>query len=92
MNVVHLMADLHCGEDTELVLYMNPGELLSRTFTSKDTHSAAGELLVMYTEVGGCVGVGRLAARSCTVFPPKTHYSICCTGVFEAISLAPLKY
>lgn len=39
---------------------MNPGELLSRKFTSKDTHSAAGDLLVMYAEVGGWVGVSSL--------------------------------
>lgn len=28
---------------------MNPGDVISRTFTSKDTHSAKGELVVAYT-------------------------------------------
>lgn len=46
-----VLADRHCGEGTKLILYMNPGELLSRTFTSKDTHSARGELLVVYADV-----------------------------------------
>lgn len=56
MNLAPLLADRYCGEGTELILYMNPGELLSRKFTSKDTHSAAGDLLVMYAEVGVWVG------------------------------------
>ena len=45
------MADRHCGPGTKLILYMNTGEMLSRTFTSKDTHSVRGDLLVAYTEV-----------------------------------------
>lgn len=52
ITLAALVADRHCGEDTKLIFYMNPGELLSRRFTSKDTHSAAGDLLVMYAEVG----------------------------------------
>ena len=51
ITLAPLLADRHCGEGTELIFYMNPGELLSRKFTSKDTHSAAGDLLVMYAEV-----------------------------------------
>ncbi|CAM9604376.1 unnamed protein product [Scytosiphon promiscuus] len=51
ITLAALVADRHCGEDTKLIFYMNPGELLSRSFTSKDTHSAAGDLLVMYAEV-----------------------------------------
>lgn len=30
---------------------MNPGELLSRAFTPKDTHSVKGDLLIVYAEV-----------------------------------------
>lgn len=44
-------ADIACGSGTRLILYMAPGEVLSRSFTSKDTHSPTGELLVMYTDV-----------------------------------------
>eukprot|EP00903_Cladosiphon_okamuranus_P008170 g7869.t1 len=51
INLAPLLADRYCGEGTELILYMNPGELLSRKFTSKDTHSTAGDLLVVYAEV-----------------------------------------
>ncbi|CBJ32724.1 expressed unknown protein [Ectocarpus siliculosus] len=46
-----LLADRHCGEGTKLILYMKAGELLWRTFTSKDTHSPAGDLLVAYSEL-----------------------------------------
>lgn len=51
ITLAPLFADRHCGEGTELILYMDPGELLSRKFTSKDTHSTAGDLLVVYAEV-----------------------------------------
>lgn len=47
-----LQADEACGSETQFILYMTPGELLSRTFTPKDTHSPTGDLLVMYTDVG----------------------------------------
>lgn len=43
-----LFADQHCGEGTQLILYMQGGSVLSRTFTSKDTHTPRGELLVVY--------------------------------------------
>ena len=46
-----LMADRHCGEGTRLIYYLNTGEMLSRTITSKDTHSVRGDLLVAYTDV-----------------------------------------
>lgn len=38
-------ADLRCGEGTELILYLEPGTVLSRPFTEADTHdSETGEL------------------------------------------------
>lgn len=46
-----LLADKYCGEGTELIYYLSAGQLLSRTFTFKDTHSPRGELLVVYAEV-----------------------------------------
>lgn len=46
-----LMADRHCGDGTRLILYLNTGEMLSRSITSKDTHSVRGDLLVAYTDV-----------------------------------------
>ncbi|CAM9769234.1 unnamed protein product [Ectocarpus sp. 6 AP-2014] len=46
-----LQADRACGNGTKLIYYMSPGQVLSREFTSKDTHSARGDLLVSYTEV-----------------------------------------
>ena len=45
-----LLADVYCGEGTKLVHYLGPGEVISRTFTSKDTHSTRGDLLVPFTE------------------------------------------
>lgn len=45
-----LLADRHCGDESELIFYLEPGNLLSRAFTSRDTHTLGGDLLVMYTE------------------------------------------
>lgn len=45
-----LMADVYCGDGTKLIFYMNPGEILSRAITSKDTHGTNGKLLVTFTE------------------------------------------
>lgn len=45
------MADQFCGEGTKLIFYMEPGEVLSRTLTSKDTHGTNGKLLVPFTEL-----------------------------------------
>lgn len=51
MAVSSLLADRFCGNETELIYYLSPGEILSRTFTFKDTHSPKGDLLVVYAEV-----------------------------------------
>lgn len=44
------MADEHCGNGTKLIFYMDTGEILSRTVSSKDTHGTNGKLLVPYAE------------------------------------------
>ncbi|CAM9281830.1 unnamed protein product, partial [Ectocarpus fasciculatus] len=41
-----LIADYICGEGTRLIYYMDVGEVLSRTFTKKDTHTVLGDLIV----------------------------------------------
>lgn len=41
-----LIADQICGNGTRLIYYMNVGEVLSRTFTRKDTHGILGDLIV----------------------------------------------
>ncbi|CAN0480137.1 unnamed protein product, partial [Ectocarpus sp. 12 AP-2014] len=41
-----LFADRFCGAGTALILYVEPGSVLSRPFASKDTHSPRGDLLV----------------------------------------------
>ena len=43
-----LFADEYCSADTSLIFYMKSGSVLSRQFTSKDTHSTHGDLLVVY--------------------------------------------
>ncbi|CAM9138496.1 unnamed protein product [Ectocarpus sp. 12 AP-2014] len=43
-----LFADRFCGAGTALILYVEPGSVLSRPFTSKDTHSPQGDLLVVH--------------------------------------------
>ncbi|CAB1101450.1 unnamed protein product [Ectocarpus sp. CCAP 1310/34] len=45
-----LLADVHCGEGTKLILYLGPGDVVSRPFSKKDTHGTCGQLLVPYTE------------------------------------------
>lgn len=51
VDLAALAADHFCGRSTRLIYYMNPGQVLSRMFTSKDTHSANGDLLVAYAEI-----------------------------------------
>ena len=43
-----LFADEYCGVDTSLIFYMNSDSVVSRQFTSKDTHSTHGDLLVVH--------------------------------------------
>ncbi|CAM9111525.1 unnamed protein product [Hapterophycus canaliculatus] len=46
-----LHADKICGEGTRLIYYMSPGVILSREFTSKDTHTPRGDLVVAFHDV-----------------------------------------
>jgi len=46
-----LDADRACGTETRLILYMAPGDILSRSFTSKDTHSPTGDIIVQYSDI-----------------------------------------
>lgn len=43
-----LYADRHCGAGTRLIYYTQPGSVLSRAFSSKDTHTPRGDLFVSY--------------------------------------------
>lgn len=45
-----LNADKACGAGTRLIYYMDVGEVLSRFFTAKDTHTARGDLVVSFTD------------------------------------------
>lgn len=45
-----LYADKFCGPGTSLIYYAEPDSVISRTFTSKDTHSPNGDVLVVYSE------------------------------------------
>ncbi|CAM9613973.1 unnamed protein product [Ectocarpus fasciculatus] len=56
-----LFADRFCGAGTALILYVEPGSVLFRPFTSKDTHSPRGDLLVVH---GGAEGSYRADERS----------------------------
>lgn len=46
-----LDADLACGVESRLIYYMSPGQVLSRMFTRKDTHTPLGQLLVGHVDV-----------------------------------------
>lgn len=48
LRTASLFADRFCGEGTKLIYYVEAGTVLSRKFTSKDTHSPRGDLLVVY--------------------------------------------
>ncbi|CAB1106307.1 unnamed protein product [Ectocarpus sp. CCAP 1310/34] len=41
-----LIADEVCGEGTRLIYYIEAGQVVSRTFTAKDTHTVLGDLIV----------------------------------------------
>lgn len=58
------MADRHCGPGVELIYYTEPGTLLSRTFTAKDTHSPRGDLLVVYSDGRGADHASRASASA----------------------------
>lgn len=45
-----LFADQYCGDGTRVIYYVRPKSVTSRPFTSKDTHSPAGDLLVVYSD------------------------------------------
>lgn len=45
------MADRACGPGTRLIYYMSIGQVLSRAFTYKDTHTPGGDLLVTHTDI-----------------------------------------
>lgn len=68
-------ADKLCPSETRFILYMAPGEVLSRSFTSKDTHSPKGDLVVMYTdssEVSEAIAQRSLASASILGFHPPS--------------------
>ncbi|CAM9319802.1 unnamed protein product [Ectocarpus sp. 12 AP-2014] len=62
-----LFADQYCGAGTALILYVKPGSVLSRPFTSKDTHSPRGDLLVVHTGSQGSYHDAQLRRRSASV-------------------------
>lgn len=60
-----LYADEYCGvDDTSLVIYLNWGSVFSRPFTSKDTHSPRGELLVVHGNVRASYRDSQLAKHT----------------------------
>eukprot|EP00904_Undaria_pinnatifida_P009837 jgi/Undpi1/5984/HiC_scaffold_2.g01258.m1 len=54
------LADQHCGPGIELIYYMIAGFIISRSFTSKDTHAPRGKLPMEYTGGRG----GNYASRA----------------------------
>lgn len=62
-----LFADKFCGPGTSLIFYIQPGSVLSRPFTAKDTHSPRGELLVVYSDARGSVRDFDLARHTSAV-------------------------
>ena len=61
-----LFADEFCGEGTSLIYYVKLGSVVSRSFTSKDTHSPHGDLLVVFGTESSAHS-GELAERTAEV-------------------------
>ncbi|CAM9587062.1 unnamed protein product [Ectocarpus sp. 6 AP-2014] len=61
-----LYADKYCSF-SELILYVKPGSVLSRSFTPKDTHSPRGDLLVVHAGSQGSYHDTELSRRSASV-------------------------
>ena len=51
VSYASLAADEACGNETRLIYYMTPGEVLTRAFTPKDTHTQKGDLIVTHSDV-----------------------------------------
>lgn len=51
----------------ELIYYLTAGSLISRSFTSKDTHSPRGELLVAYSDGRGADYASRESSRASSI-------------------------
>ncbi|CAM9403327.1 unnamed protein product [Ectocarpus fasciculatus] len=66
-STASLFADQFCGAGTALILYVKPGSVLFRPFTSKDTHSMRGDLLVVHTGSQGSYHDAQLRRRSASV-------------------------
>lgn len=75
-----LFADEYCGaDDTTLVMYVAPGSVFDRAFTSKDTHSPRGDLLVVHSSARASYRDSQLARRTAFVLgsdapPPSFTY------------------
>eukprot|EP00903_Cladosiphon_okamuranus_P016524 g15245.t1 len=74
VNFSAVTADIRCGEGTELILYLEPGTLLSRPLTHADTHDTeTGDLLVMYTTPGRAGRTWGQAAFGCEKLLETPH-------------------
>ena len=62
-----LLADEYCGVDTRLIFYMKSDSVVSRQFTSKDTHSTHGDLLVVHGSQKGSFADRDLTELTTTV-------------------------
>eukprot|EP00752_Nemacystus_decipiens_P010095 g8996.t1 len=72
-----LRADVGCGNGTKLIYYMSPGQMLSREFTNKDTHSPRGDLIVSYTEANKVAPENALRAMATTLILAQwTHHNV----------------
>lgn len=54
VDISPLIADQFCPDGTQLIYYLSPGQVLSRSFSSKDTHMLTGQLVVTFAEVRVC--------------------------------------
>lgn len=75
-----LIADEICGKGTRLIYYMEAGQVLSRTFTEKDTHTVLGDLVVSVVNTDEVPPVFAARALGSTVLlgvttPTFTHGS-----------------
>ncbi|CAN0285107.1 unnamed protein product [Ectocarpus sp. 6 AP-2014] len=75
-----LIADEVCGKGTRLIYYIEAGQVVSRTFTEKDTHTVLGNLIVSHANADEVPPVYARRALGSTVLlgvttPTFTHGS-----------------
>lgn len=86
-STASLFADDFCGAGTSLIYYVKPDSVLSRTFTSKDTHSTMGDLLVVYSDSRLCYSDSALARQTNAIIGLEAPTFTCGTDLILPVGV-----